>query len=399
MNFEPASVNEQNAPTGDSGPANEAKRPGKLVRLWRRTRALVRANRTETVMGLVAIAVLLAATVPSPYAIERPGPVVDVLGTVQVEGEDVPVLTVEGQKKEAQDAEAAGALNLLTVQITGSPQKPLNWAALIPALFDPSQSIAPVTNFYPEGITVEQREKVTSMQMDNSQVQAAAAAFAELGLPVKVALSVDGVDEHGAAAGLLEAGDELVSVGGAPLESFDDLNAAVSASDGEIEIGIRREGKDRSVRVTPQPQNPGGDPRLGVVIASSFELPREVDISVPQIGGPSAGLIFGLAIMDRLGDSPELGGLAVSGTGTLTAKGEVGPIGGLTQKAWAAKRAGSDLFLMPVANCADVEGFPKELRVAPVATLAEAAAAIDTAASGGQVAGLERCSAGGVAEG
>ena len=399
MSFEPASVNDRNALPGDPGQKRGPQGPKKPARFWQRVRELVRLNRTETVLALVAIAVLLVTVVPSPYAVERPGPVVNVLGTVPVDGNDVPVLTVEGQKTQSErDDESAGALNLLTVQITGSPQNPLKWIALIPALFDPSQSIAPVTDFYPDGVTVEQREKVTSMQMDNSQVQAAAAAFTELGLPVKVTLSVDGVDEHGAAAGVLERGDQIVSVDGTPVASFDDLIAAVSAAAGEIEIGIRREAESSTVRVTPKPQSPGADPRLGVVIASSFELPREVDISVPQIGGPSAGLVFGLAIMDRLGDSPELRDLAVSGTGTLSATGQVGPIGGLTQKAWAAERAGSDLFLMPMANCADVADFPKQLRVAPVATLAEAAAAIDTVSAGGTVAGIERCRAGGVAQ-
>ena len=338
-------------------------------------------------MAGVAIVVLLAATVPSPYAVERPGPVVDVLGTVPVEGEDVAVLTVEDQVA----TEARGQLNLLTVTIAGSPQNPLSWIALIPALFDRSQTIAPIAQFYPKGITVEQREQVTSMQMDASQVQAATAAFREIGLDVDITLGIGEVDNNGPAFGALKANDEFVSVDGTPIDSFQTLIEKVSAATGDLKLVVLRDGQKRTVTVAPKPPSPGAEPRLGVVVTTSYELPRTVDISVPQIGGPSAGLMFGLAIMERMGKGVDLDGLTVSGTGTLSDTGAVGPIGGLTQKAWAAKRAGSDLFLMPLDNCIDVKDFPADLAVAPVATLQEASAAIANAAAGHPAAGIERC--------
>ena len=358
-------------------------------RLWRSLRRVIRENRTEAVMVVVALLVLAVATIPSPYAIERPGPVVDVLGTVPVEGEDVPVLTVEDQV----GGEDEGRLNLLTVSIAGSPQRPLSWISLVPALFDPSQDIAPMTQFYPEGITVEQREEVTSMQMDASQVVSATAAFRAVGLEVGVSLSIGDVDKAGPAAGVLEPGDELVSINGEELKSFEQLIETVSTGTDPLTIEIVRDGKPRTEMVTPREPTDGAAPRLGIVVSTSYELPREVDISVPHIGGPSAGLIFGLAIMDRMGEGPSLDGLTVSGTGTLNEDGAVGPIGGLTQKAWAASRADTDLFLMPVANCPDVRDFPKGLNVAPVATLDEAVAAINAASAGDAVAGLDRCAA------
>lgn len=370
----------------DEGP-EQGQASGVVVRLWRALRRIVRENRTESVVAAVALVVLAAAMIPSPYAIERPGPVVDVLGTVPVEGEDVPVLTVEGEA----DAAAEGKLNLLTVSIAGSPQRPLNWMALVPALFDPSQMVAPVSQFYPEGITVEQREEVTSLQMDASQVVSATAAFRAIGLDVGVSLSVGDVDEAGPAAGILEVGDELVSVNGQKLTSFDQLIETVSVGTAPLTFELVRDGKAVTEQVTPKVPTGGDEPRLGIIVSTSYELPHEVDISVPQIGGPSAGLIFGLAIMDRLGEGPDLGGLTVSGTGTLSENGEVGPIGGLTQKAWAASGADTDLFLMPIGNCADVKDFPDDLNVAPVATLEEAVDAINAASAGERVPGLERC--------
>lgn len=371
-------------------PAEDPRRDragGVFVRLWRALRRIVRENRTEAVMVAVALVVLAVATIPSPYAIERPGPVVDVLGTVPVEGEDVPVLTVEDQP----DTAADGQLNLLTVSIAGSPQRPLSWIALVPALFDPSQEIAQVSQFYPEGITVEQREEVTSLQMDASQVVSATAAFRAMGLHVGVSLSVGDVDTAGPAAGVLQPGDELVSVNGKKLTSFEQLIETVSASTDPLTFELVRDGQTRTEQVAPRVPTDGEEPRLGIAVSTSYELPRTVDISVPQIGGPSAGLIFGLAIMDRMGEGPDLGGLTVSGTGTLNEDGAVGPIGGLTQKAWAASRADTDLFLMPIANCPDVQSFPKDLKVAPVATLEDAVAAINAASAGETVPGLEAC--------
>ena len=119
-----------------------------------------------------------------------------------------------------------------------------------------------------------------------------------------------------------------------------------------------------------------------------------MEIQLEDIGGPSAGMAFSLAMYDRLTPGEMLDGMTVSGTGTMADTGEVGPIGGLEQKMWAAARAESDLFLMPLGNCADVpERIPDGLRVAPVATLTEAIDAIETAASGDTPAGLERCGA------
>lgn len=359
----------------------------KCRRAARFLQLLITENRTEAVLVAVALLVLAVATIPSPYAVERPGPAADMLGTVPVDGEDVPVLTVEGQPH----SESAGQLNLLTVSIAGSPDRPLSWIALIPALFDRSQEIAPVTDFYPEGITVEQREEVTSLQMDNSQVLAATAAFQTMGLEVGMTLGVGDVDPDGPAAGLLEAGDELLAVDSVLLEDFEQLTAAVAKAHGGLSITVLRDGETLTVDVTPRATNDSDGPKLGIVVSQAHDLPHDVVISVPQIGGPSAGLIFGLAIMERMGEGPNVAGLTISGTGTLSAEGDVGAIGGITQKAWAASRADSDLFLMPLENCSDVKGFPSGLNAVPVATLEEAVDAINAVSAGEPVAGLERC--------
>lgn len=354
----------------------------------------IERRRSRVLLGIaiLACAMLLAAVVPSPYVIEQPGPVVDTLGEVRIDEQPTPVITIDG----AETYPTSGELNLLTVSILGNPDQPKSWLSLVPALFDPAQRVAPVGEFYPRGVTVEQRETENAVLMGSSQTQAAAAAFREVGEDVGVELSVAGVSENGPADGVLESGDRLVSLDGREIEDFSALRRGIADAGAgtEVGIGIVRDGERREVRLTPRLPEGGTEPLIGVTISSAYELPAEVDISLSHIGGPSAGLVFGIAILDRLTPGEMLDGRTVSGTGTLTDTGEVGAIGGLAQKMWAADRAGSELFLMPVDNCADLpDRRPSGLRIAPVESLGEAVEAIAALTAGEEPAGIERCDA------
>lgn len=349
-------------------------------------------RRSRLLLGtaILACLVLLAAIVPSPFSIERPGPVVDVLGDATIDGRTTPVISLPDERSFT----TSGALNLLTVSIAGSPEKPTSWLSLIPALLDPAQRIAPVTEFYPEGVSEKDRDAANAVLMDGSQEQAAAAAFKRLGRPVDVELSVAGVADGGPSDGVLETGDRIVSVNGEEVGDFAELRRLViDAGDGApIRLGIERDGAPLEVPVTPGIPEGGDEPMLGATVSSRFDLPGEVDISLSQIGGPSAGMVFAIGITDLVTPGDLLGGLTVSGTGTIGDDGAVGPIGGLEQKMWAASRADSDLFLMPVANCGDLpRRIPDGMAVAPVAKLDDAIDAIERVADGRSAPGLELC--------
>lgn len=353
-----------------------------------------RTARRWTVLGAIAFLLLLAAVIPAPFVVERPGPTVDVLGTVETEeGEIEPVISVQG----AETYEGEGSLRLLTVSISGSPQHPKRWLSLVPALIDPSQRIRPTEELFPSGRTEEERHAVNTVLMDDSQEQAAAAAFRELGEDVPVTLTVAGVIDPGPAAGILREDDEVVEAAGSPVADFAELRERIVAAGAgnPIDLVVERGGESVPVSIVPEIPEDGGEPMIGATIASEYALPHEVDFSLADIGGPSAGLVFALGLVDLMTPGSLLDGLHTSGTGTITASGDVGPIGGLEQKMWAASRAGSDLFLMPLANCATLpERIPDGLVVAPVATLDEAVDAVEAAASGEEPAGLERCDAG-----
>jgi len=107
---------------------------------------------------------------------------------------------------------------------------------------------------------------------------------------------------------------------------------------------------------------------------------------VGDIGGPSAGMMFALGIIDKLTPMNLTGGKFVAGTGEIEASGKVDPIGGIQQKMVGARNAGATIFLAPAANCADVKGaIPAGLQVAKVSTLSQAVTDLETLKSGGSV--------------
>ena len=108
------------------------------------------------------------------------------------------------------------------------------------------------------------------------------------------------------------------------------------------------------VRVSVTPTIIDGVQRVGIRIGTGFELPFDVSVNIDDsIGGPSAGLMFSLAIYDTLTPGSLTGGQIVAGTGTIDEQGNVGPIGGIQQKIVGAREAGAQLFLVPPDNCAD----------------------------------------------
>lgn len=351
-----------------------------------------RRRRWYTVFGCIAIPILLAAAIPSPYAIERPGPVVDTLGDVTFNDAAEPVVSFP----DAKTYPTTGTLNLLTVQVLGSPDQRRSWLSLLPAVFDPSQRIAPLTDFFVEGETSDDRDAQNTALMASSQTTAAAAAFREIGKDVGVTLTVAQIGKGSAADGVLREGDVLKTLDEEPIVDFamQRTRTVAAGAGATLRIGIERDGKQQTVDLSPTIPDGGTEPLIGATISISYDLPSEADIKLEDIGGPSAGMVFSLAMVDRLTPGDMLNGLTVSGTGTMADTGEVGPIGGLEQKMWAASRAKSDLFLMPIGNCADVpDHIPSGLQVAPVSTLSEAIDAVETAAAGDDPAGLERCTA------
>ena len=143
--------------------------------------------------------------------------------------------------------------------------------------------------------------------------------------------------------------------------------------------------------VTPVAAESDGAPVIGVYAASTYDFPIDVQIQLPGVGGPSAGMMFALGIYDKLTPGELTGDEHIAGTGTIDGGGEVGAIGGIVQKMYGASAAGADWFLAPESNCSEVVGhIPSGLQVFSVGTLDDAITAVEAIADG-ETADLARC--------
>jgi PDZ domain-containing protein len=157
-------------------------------------------------------------------------------------------------------------------------------------------------------------------------------------------------------------------------------------------LDLERDGRALQERLVTRPA--ADDPQravVGIGLGTTFDVPFEVEFGLEDVGGPSAGLMFALGIVDELTPGRLNGGQYVAGTGEISPDGRVGPIGGIQQKLVAARDLGADLFLAPAGNCREVAAAtPDGLRVARVETLAEAVGALD-ALREGREASLPTC--------
>jgi PDZ domain-containing protein len=350
-----------------------------------------------TVVGVwaltVALAVLLVITfLPTSYVIQQPGPVYNTLGTTEsTQGTQVSLISVEG----ARTYPTAGALDLLTVQVVGNRERTPSWFELATAWFDPSRAVLPIDTVYPEGQTTEQRNEESAAMMVDSQKEATAAALTELGYDVDPQLTVYSFTKDAASAGVLEEGDVIIAAEGTPVAGASELREIVNAGEGDpIELTIERDGEEQTVSVTPKESEVDGETLwlLGITLTNDFDFPIDVTIQLNNVGGPSAGMMFALGIIDTLTPDELNGGETIAGTGTIDAAGVVGPIGGIRQKMWGAVGAGADVFLAPEDNCDEVVGHvPAGLRVFSVGTLDDALDVLEGVREGGDLADLPTC--------
>nr|WP_241730128.1 PDZ domain-containing protein [Dietzia aerolata] len=334
-----------------------------------------------------AVLLLVLATAGTvPLVAMGPGPTYDTLGQAQVENEDgdvedVPVIEVTGREAD----ETTGSLRMTTVAVRDR-------LTLLDAMrfwLDPAQVVVPRDQVFPPESSREEVRESNAAEMVGSENSAEAAAYRQLGIPMQP--RVEGVDPDGAAAGHLEEGDILTSIDGEQVSDASEVVEQVSAHrpGDEVRLGYVRDGVEGTTTTTLTGAGPDGDPeqgRLGILVGDTPADGTDVTISVaPDVGGPSAGLILALAIVDRLSPGEVTGGANVAGSGTIRPSGEVGSIGGIRHKIRAAHEEGATEFLVPAANCAEaVQGTPDGIRLIEVSTLSGALEALETAASGGE---------------
>ncbi|WP_261164394.1 PDZ domain-containing protein [Microbacterium sp. Marseille-Q6965] len=359
-------------------------------------RRMSRRTAIGAVSLAVALVVLFALTLmPSGYVIQQPGPVYNTIGVAEnAEGEDVPLIEVQG----AETYETGGSLDLTTVQVVGNRDWTPRWIQVAAAWLDPSKAVVPLDAVFPRGTTSEQREEQNAMLMVDSQADATAAALRQLGYDIGSRIQVVSLTDDSPANGLLHEGDVITTADGAEVTDVARLRELIQRSEGEpIEVGYVREGEAGVAEITPARSVIEGEEAwaIGVSLTTDYDdFPVDVHIQLDNVGGPSAGTMFALGIIDVLTPGEATGGEDIAGTGTIDGAGEVGPIGGIRQKLHGARDAGAEWFLAPRDNCDQVVGHvPDGLTVVSIASLDDAVAAVEAIAAG-DADELPSCAAG-----
>ena len=298
------------------------------------------------VPALVLLAGLsvLAWFLTLPFYALWPGPVEEVSDLVKVERG--PTLY-----------ELNGDMYMLTVTL-----QEVNAFELAQSWLDPRIDVVSREVIRPEGVTREEHRKVNLRLMDNSKQAAIEVALRFLGLPVDhfgEGMLVTSVAQGSPADGLLEVGDVIVKVGDSAVSVREDGVEAILANEigDTVPLTVLRGDSTMVIDVTlvAHSQDPGR-PMVGFVpetYNSSLDLPFEVEIETHGTGGPSAGVMYALTLIDLLTEQDLIGGNIVAGTGTISPDGRVGPIGGVRQKVVAAQNAGARFVLVPDENYAD----------------------------------------------
>lgn len=336
-------------------------------------------SRRAATLVVASVLILLfgvtGALMPVPYVELTPGPTTNTLGT---NDKGTPLIEVQGHASYPAD----GHLNFTTVAYRGGPGRRLDLFSALRGWLDPSTAIVPEETIFPKNESVKQVEAENTAQMEGSQQSAVAAALTELKIPIgdQVVSTRKGMP----ADGKFQKGDEVVAVDGVTVRSVDDITAAmVKHKPGDkVTMTVRRSGKESQVTMTTT-SAPDDKKRAVIGVVFSYKFPFNVKINVGQVGGPSAGLMFSLGIIDKLTQGTLTGGKFIAGTGTITPDGEVGPIGGIQQKMVAARRAGATVFLTPADNCKEaLAAKPVGLRLIKAESLHGALTSLDALRTG-----------------
>lgn len=331
---------------------------------------------------VLALAVLL---MPVPYVIISPGPAPDALGTT-LGGEKI--ISVTG----VPTYPTTGSLRYTSVRLHGGPDnRPVLLVYLVARISD-KKEVIPEKQVFPQGVTRNDVREEGRTAMENSQALAERQAALLAGMKVTNFLQVHEVEKGSPATGILQEGDQIVSIAGTPMKSLDDIPLVMAERhEGEkLSVTYKRGSTKKTASITLAKID--GKARLGILLSQQVRVPFKVQVNVGDIGGPSAGLMLTLAIYDVITPGPLTKGKNIAGTGEIRFDGSVGPIGGIREKLHGAKRQDAEYFLVPAENCAETIGHvPDNMRTVRVSNATEALQAVKNIADG-KINSLPKCS-------
>jgi Lon-like protease len=328
------------------------------------------------IVALVPIVVfgVLLAVVTVPYVSLGPGPTFDTLG--EVDGKQV--VDIKG----TQTHPTSGHLDMTTV----SQRDDLSLAEALTLWLSGQEQLMPRDLVYPPGQSREEIDKANDADFRESEHSAEYAALGYLKYPQ--AVTVAAVNDPGPSVGKLQAGDSVQAVNGTPVATVEQFTSYLkNTKPGQpVTVDFRRKNEPPGVaKITLGSNKDRKYGFAGLSVMNAPWAPFVVDFNLANVGGPSAGLMFSLAVVDKLTTGSLAGSKFVAGTGTIKPDGTVGRIGGIVHKMTAARDAGATVFLVPAENCyeATSDKLPG-LQLVKVDNLGGAVNALHAVTSGGQ---------------
>ena len=248
------------------------------------------------------------------------------------------------------------------------------------------EQLVPRDLVYPPDRSKDEIDEANNQEFKRSEDSA---EYAALGyLKYAPAVTVETVSKDGASKGKLNEGDAIDGVDGVPVTSLDQFQSIMEKTkpDQEVVLDFRRKNAApgvTTIKLRSNPDKPHG--YLGIGVVEAPWAPFTIDFNLANIGGPSAGLVFSLAVIDKLTTGELSGSKFVAGTGTIDADGKVGSIGGITHKIVAAHEAGATVFLVPADNCEEAKSAHEDgIDLVKVANLGDAVDALKALSAGGE---------------
>ena len=308
------------------------------------------------VVPVLVLAVVMWA-VQLPYFVQGPGPAQEVEPLIHISGHPT--------------YQSAGHLLLTDVDLLYRP----NVFAAAAAAVRPTEQLVPTDEILAPGQTTQQYITQGFTDMSTSKIDATVVALGKVADYPRNhgdGALIESVLSGTPAAGKLYPGDLVVAANGKPVKTIADASKAIkgAGSGGTVVLTVRANGKTRTVTVSPTHLKGLPYPAIGVGMVANF--PFHVDISSEGIGGPSAGLMWTLGLIDLLTPGDLTGGRIIAGTGEITTNGTVLPIGGVQQKVAAAEAAHATVFFVPVQNANDAASVAHGITLVPVRTATDA---------------------------
>lgn len=321
---------------------------------------------------ILTIATLLA---PIPFVFFKPGVPDNVAGKI---------ISI----KDAKTYPVKGKLFITSILVT-NPDSPVFGAETLVNWATGPNVVLPKESVYPPIESADKAEKNSQNEMESSKATATAAALRYLDYEFKELYYISDIRDYADAINKLKVGDFITEIDGKKINEIEEIRSSYANKKigDSLRITVEREDKQGNVSTITTEVNlvlnqdtaaETGEkkPAIGILVGTTARFPVDVEFNLPGVGGPSAGLIFAVGIIEKLTEEDLVRGRKIAGTGTITASGKVGGIGGIEEKMIGASRVGATLFLAPRENCPDIKHIPKGLKVIPVSTLSEAISAL-----------------------